>query len=74
MSIYITKERKEELDSKIAKLKSERKYEYHSYIEIYEEILNQTIILPVEEDWEEINDLYIGVQKELYPNGVIIKK
>jgi hypothetical protein len=89
MSIYITQQQKEEWELKINSLQlavktSETAQDYiragleHAELKIYQELLSKTIVLPVEESWEdtlsntEVTDC-IYSNKMNYPNGVIIK-
>ena len=88
MSIYITEQKKKELEAKIAELdkirqsdKDDMTLEQDSKIEILKEILSEAIVLPDELSWEDIGHK-IGswwiddadVLQQNYPNGVIIKK
>lgn len=85
MSYYITQQKKEELEAKIAELEEENKFPIDKWEEgknqgkiyILEEILSEAIVLPVEESWSRAK-LYshstpVSISKD-YPNGVIIKK
>jgi hypothetical protein len=82
--IYITEEKKKELEAKIAELEfiaandllqnTERDLAQSS-LNIYKEILSSAIVLPVEESYEE--DGVVLIEKrwmfKKYPKGVIIK-
>ena len=81
--IFLTEEGKKAIEDKIAEL--ENLYSFwddientaiNAKIEIYKEILESAIILPVEESWENVIDIHDpeGICKKYYPNGVIIKK
>jgi hypothetical protein len=78
--IYLTAKAKQEIKTKIAELEKEQKTEGEvlyiigkAMINTYKEILQSAAILPVEENWEDVNYLYDGVRKELFPKGVIIQ-
>jgi hypothetical protein len=80
--IYLTEEGKKEIEAKISELEidlenhiqhckmtgSDYDYQFEQGIELYKEILSFATILPVEESWENVNDLL-----NIYKNGVIIK-
>jgi hypothetical protein len=72
--IYLTAEGKKEIEAKIAELE---KFAIHKgdtspRIIMLKEILSSAIILPVEEDWNDVYDCIYSC-KSNYPNGVIIK-
>jgi hypothetical protein len=81
--IYLTEEGKKAIEDKIAELENLYSFwddientEINAKIEIYKEILESAIILPVEESWENVIDIHDpeGACNKYYPNGVIIKK
>jgi hypothetical protein len=83
MSIYITQQQKEEWETKVSELKSIRFEDKENFdwdrgnvveLNLYEELLSKSTVLPVEESWNDVDLLYIGVKENSYPNGVIIKK
>jgi hypothetical protein len=82
--IYLTQEGKEEIEKSILELslKSERawagdRHWYQGRINMLNDILNESIVLPVEESWNQFNmsnkSLTLENKKIWYPNGVIIK-
>jgi hypothetical protein len=83
--IYLTEEGKKEIEDKIAELKRELKQfeKYQSIsrepilkqISVYKEILSSATILPVEESWKIVIDIYDpkGICNKYYPLGVIIQ-
>jgi len=82
--IYLTEQTKQEIEAKIKELeKSEASHLSqnligfaninHGFIDALKEILQSATILPVEESWEDVNYLYDGVRKELFPKGLIIQ-
>jgi len=87
MRFYITEETKQELEAKIKELNlhiQENKDKGYYALESYhggrkmicEEILQSSIVLPVEENFE-VNNTIISEKKwmfDKYPNGVIINK
>lgn len=89
MSIYITQQKKEELKAKMVELinKSEKALlgDWHWYqgrINMLNDILNEAIVIPVEESWENRFDALYDAANEcelMYylsqnlPNGIIIK-
>ena len=89
MSIYITQQKKEELEAKMVELinKSERSLlgDWHWHqgrINMLNDILNESIVLPVEESWDNRFDALYDAANEselMYylsqnlPNGIIIK-
>ena len=82
--IYLTQEGKEEIEEKIKILneKTNQTEDLNSLISldnqimIYEDILFNSIILPVLEDYEELakNTQDLTYSSVIYPNGVIIKQ
>jgi len=72
--IYLTEEGKKEIEAKIAELEITGLVREHhlAYYEIYKEILSSATILPVEDNWSGILFMF-GINRNLYPNGVIIK-
>jgi hypothetical protein len=83
--IYITQQKKEELEAKIASNSKPIAHHDGIYVsevqqaraELLEEILSEAIVLPVEESWD-LSVISITPYKQaqlrtLYPNGVIIK-
>jgi len=89
MSIYITQQKKEELEAKMVELinKSERsllgdRHWYQGRINMLNDILNESIVIPVEESWENRFDALYDAAHEselMYylsqnlPNGIIIE-
>jgi hypothetical protein len=81
MSIYITQQKKEELEARISELDTIRNESssdnndwYLGRIKVLKEILSEAIVLPVEESWDEFyNNSDSLYNQEDYPNGVIIK-
>lgn len=84
MSIYLTEEKKKEIEDKITILQEELlrsesnndsiRASIESYeLKIYKEILSEAIVLPIKESWTKAFDIK-AVMPEMYPNGVIIKK
>jgi hypothetical protein len=84
MKFYITEETKQELEAKIEELKNELHEETDEYsvgsryaaLNVYQKILESSIVLPVEENFE-VNNTIISEKKwmfDKYPNGVIINK
>lgn len=84
MGIYITQQKKEELEAKMVELisKSERALlgDWHWYqgrINMLNDILNEAIVLPVEESWSDTPIWqHDGIREHFeaeYPIGVIIK-
>ena len=81
--IYLTEEGKKEIEAKIAELKKENKFPIDYWEEgktqgkiyILEKILSSATILPVEESWENVIEIYDpkGICNEYYPVGVIIQ-
>ncbi len=88
--IYLTQEGKQEIEDKIAEIEKERFYgsELNSDYRIgqqkvWKEILSSATILPVEENWEKLEEnLLKGLHEHTpfmnvvgidYPNGVIIQ-
>jgi hypothetical protein len=92
--IYLTEEGKKEIEDKIADLETELNSESpfatenwknwnRGEIAAYREILSLAIILPVEENWEQLEEsLLYGLHDHMklqnvihidYPNGVIIQ-
>lgn len=82
MRFYISQQTKEELEAEIAKLKKEIKfltakdaYENIGKLSVYEQILSNSIVLPVEKSWNHFYGIVDGIDtKSFYPNGVIIQK
>jgi hypothetical protein len=81
--IYITKEKKKEIESKIAEFEfisandllqnTERDLAQGS-LNIYKEILSETVILPSISDWIEVCSTTDAIFfREKFPNGLIIK-
>jgi hypothetical protein len=62
--IYLTKEAKEEIETKIKKLDVLKREpdtiltfnEYQRIIDVYKEMLSSAIILPVYSDWDEVDN------------------
>jgi hypothetical protein len=82
MKFYITKETKQEIETKIQELKKERFYgsglnsDYRiGQQKVYTEILENSIIIPVEESWDNAIDTHDveNAFNNYYPNGVIIQ-
>ena len=83
MKFYITEETKQELEYKITELEAKVKgkprefvYKQVLQLEIFKEILKSSIVLPVEESFEE-NNVVITEKRWMfnnYPNGLIINK
>lgn len=82
--IYLTEEAKKEIEAKIAELEVKRDEAAEDGNEAYAnncigqifayyEILSLAVVLPIENSWEDVNYLYDGVRKELFPNGLIIQ-
>jgi hypothetical protein len=78
--IFLTQETKQEIEAKIEELKTtldptslKNAYKNISKISVYKELLQNSIILSVEESWDEIysNNRKYGEIK--YLNGVIIQ-
>lgn len=79
MSIYITEEKKKELDQRLFWMHSQeiKSEEMWGRIMMLQEILSQAIVLPVEESWRKsgvVDEDDRNYLQENYPNGVIIKK
>lgn len=88
MSIYMSQQKKEELEKEISTIKKSIEIseslgdkiragiETHE-LKIYEKILSKSIVLPVEESWKltvvAVPEFQKQSLKRLYPNGVIIK-
>jgi hypothetical protein len=89
MSIYITQQKKEELEARISELDTIRNESssdnndwYLGRIKVLKEILSEAIVLPVEESWDNRFDALYDAANEcelMYylsqnlPNGIIIK-
>ena len=83
MSIYITQQQKEEWETKVSELKSIRFEDKENFdwdrgnvveLNLYEELLSKSTVLPVEEDIEDVIYKHnMSEYKNIYPNGVIIK-
>jgi hypothetical protein len=89
MSIYITQQKKEELEARISELETIRNESssdnndwYLGRIKVLKEILSEAIVLPVEESWDNRFDALYDAANEselMYylsqnlPNGIIIK-
>jgi hypothetical protein len=71
--IYLTEEGKQEIKAKILEILKTDIDDYYGNAALLKEILSSAIILPVEESWEYVNELYDGVRKQLYPQGIIIQ-
>jgi hypothetical protein len=86
--IYLTEEGKKAIEDKIAELENYTYATQNIWIEgqnsgmlkVLEEILSSAIILPVEENWVDIQNTVVSRKQlpfsfteEYYPNGVIIK-
>jgi hypothetical protein len=83
--IYLTEESKQGIEAKIVEL--EAKAEYYKSIDsshrrsgvlaqifILQEILKSATILPVEESWDDFQDISDPLyRQEDYPNGVVIQ-
>jgi len=91
--MYLTEEGKKAIEAKIVELEATIKYENKYFptdikivaaasreISLLKEILSSAIILPVEENWVDIQNTVVSRKQlpfsfteEYYPNGVIIK-
>jgi hypothetical protein len=76
--IYITQQKKEEIEAKIAELQNEEVfgdayYIVYGTIQTLEQILSEAIVLPVEESWVNCDKNNLLFKQAQYPNGVIIK-
>ena len=85
--IYLTQEGKQQIEAKIAELEYKNSIvggiTYKEVLNIYKEILSSATILPVEENWEKLEEnLLKGLHEHTpfmnvvgidYPNGVIIQ-
>jgi hypothetical protein len=78
MSIYLTEEKKKELNQRLFWLHSQeiKSEEMWGRIMMLQEILSESIVLPIEESWDDVIDQHDveGACKKYYPSGVIIKK
>ena len=82
MSIYITQQKKEELEANVAELESifsESNNDQYclGILKTFKLILSEAVVVPVEESWDlsvvSMSPYKQGELKTLYPNGVIIK-
>ena len=86
MSIYITQQQKEEWEAKYKhylELRDEvaalghthRRSTINGMLSVYDDILSKAIVLPIEEDVEDVIYKHnMSEYKNIYPNGVIIKQ
>jgi len=83
MKFYITQETKQEIEDKIAELKTGLKvssltegFKDTERLSVYQEILSSATIIPVEKSWLKVARKHgiSSILSEFYPNGFVISK
>jgi hypothetical protein len=71
--VFLTEEGKQEIEAEYKRFSKSDQWQDQVRASFLEKILQSATILPVEESWEYVNELYDGVRKQLYPQGIIIQ-